>query len=93
MATFWVRILFLGIFSPQKTGRYFVKAMSKDVDDKFIISTVLAMAHKLRVRVVAKGIEDAETLWMLHEMGCDTGQGQLFLDFEYAFLEYVEIFS
>ena len=39
---------------------------------------IIAMAHKLRLRVVAEGIETQEQLNFLRRQRCDTGQGYLF---------------
>ena len=36
------------------------------------------MAHALKMKVVAEGIEDRDQLAMLQEYGCDIGQGYLF---------------
>jgi len=39
---------------------------------------VIAMAHSLRMQVVAEGVEDPEQLALLRDAGCDLGQGYLF---------------
>jgi predicted signal transduction protein with EAL and GGDEF domain len=39
---------------------------------------VIALAHGLRIGVVAEGIETEAQFEILREMGCDTGQGYLF---------------
>ena len=36
------------------------------------------MAHSLGLQVIAEGIEDALSLAMLADLGCDTGQGYYF---------------
>ena len=40
-----------------------------------IVRHTVAMAHGLRMRVVAEGVEDAATADLLAELGCDIGQG------------------
>jgi EAL domain-containing protein (putative c-di-GMP-specific phosphodiesterase class I) len=40
-----------------------------------IVATTIELAHALGLRVVAEGIEDAETLAALREHGCDLAQG------------------
>jgi EAL domain-containing protein (putative c-di-GMP-specific phosphodiesterase class I) len=39
------------------------------------VRSIVTLAHELGVAVVAQGIENAESLRCLTEMGCDTGQG------------------
>lgn len=43
-----------------------------------LVSTMIALSHKLGYRVVAEGIETAEALAALSAMGCDEGQGYFF---------------
>jgi diguanylate cyclase (GGDEF)-like protein len=43
-----------------------------------IVRHTVAMAHGLRMRVVAEGVEDAPTADLLAELGCDVGQGLYF---------------
>jgi diguanylate cyclase (GGDEF)-like protein len=40
-----------------------------------LIRTMITMADNLGLRVVAEGVEDAETLQVLAELGCDLAQG------------------
>ena len=40
-----------------------------------IVSTTIELAHALGLRVVAEGIEDAQTLEHLRRLGCDLAQG------------------
>ena len=47
-------------------------------DDMEITSAVVAMAHNLKLKVVAEGIETAEQLAFLRRHRCDVGQGYLF---------------
>jgi EAL domain-containing protein (putative c-di-GMP-specific phosphodiesterase class I) len=49
--------------------------MTVDQPHAAIVRSVVALAHDLGLRVVAEGVEDAEALAMLHELGCDTAQG------------------
>jgi EAL domain-containing protein (putative c-di-GMP-specific phosphodiesterase class I) len=43
-----------------------------------ITSAVIAMAHKLKLKVVAEGVETPAQLAFLRRQHCDTGQGYLF---------------
>ena len=42
-----------------------------------ITSAVIAMAHKLGIKVIAEGIETSEQLAFLRENDCEMGQGYL----------------
>jgi diguanylate cyclase (GGDEF)-like protein/PAS domain S-box-containing protein len=60
-----------------KVDRSFVKDIPEDKTDMAITSAVIAMAHKLSMKVVAEGIETQEQLDFLRENNCDDGQGYL----------------
>lgn len=60
-----------------KVDRSFVKDIPQDKTDMAITSAVIAMAHKLSMKVVAEGIETQEQLDFLKENSCDDGQGYL----------------
>jgi EAL domain-containing protein (putative c-di-GMP-specific phosphodiesterase class I) len=40
-----------------------------------IVRSIIQLAHNLSLRVVAEGVEDAETLQALADLGCDLAQG------------------
>jgi EAL domain-containing protein (putative c-di-GMP-specific phosphodiesterase class I) len=40
-----------------------------------IINTSLSLAHQLHIKTIAEGVEDAEILNLVTEMGCDYAQG------------------
>ncbi|PAU56322.1 bifunctional diguanylate cyclase/phosphodiesterase [Pseudomonas indica] len=61
-----------------KIDRSFIKDIPDSQDDKEITSAVIAMAHNLRLKVVAEGIESAAQLNFLRRQQCDVGQGYLF---------------
>ena len=61
-----------------KVDRSFVMDIPHDRDDMEITAAVIAMAHKLRYKVVAEGIETREQYEFLRESGCDYGQGYYF---------------
>ena len=58
-----------------KIDRSFIADMATDPRTAAIVSSSLALAHTLGIRSTAEGVEDADTLAMLAEMGCDTAQG------------------
>jgi diguanylate cyclase (GGDEF)-like protein len=60
-----------------KLDQVFIADLSRRTTATIVRHTV-AMAHGLRLRVVAEGIEDEATARTLAEMGCDTGQGLYF---------------
>ena len=61
-----------------KIDRSYVSGVVQDEDDAAIASAMIAMAHKLRLEVVAEGVEDRDQLDFLDGCGCDTYQGFLF---------------
>lgn len=42
------------------------------------VELIILLAHKLKFKVIAEGIETARQLDQLHALGCDLGQGYLF---------------
>ena len=61
-----------------KIDRSFIKDIPDNQDDMEITSAVIAMAHNLKLKVVAEGIETAAQLGFLRRQQCDVGQGYLF---------------
>jgi EAL domain-containing protein (putative c-di-GMP-specific phosphodiesterase class I) len=61
-----------------KIDRGFVREIVSDADDAAIVSAIVAMARKLKLEVVAEGVETLEQLAVLRELGCDRYQGYLF---------------
>jgi diguanylate cyclase (GGDEF)-like protein/PAS domain S-box-containing protein len=61
--------------SKLKIDRSFIEEI-KDADNgSDIIPAIIAMARSLKLRVVAEGVETAEQLRFLRELGCDEYQG------------------
>lgn len=56
----------------------FVNRICESVSDFYLCEAIIAMAHKLKLKVVAEGIETVEQRNCLTDMGCDYGQGYLF---------------
>lgn len=61
-----------------KIDRSFVSDMLHDTTTATIAETVILMAHKLGLKVVAEGVETAEQRRWLAEHNCDYGQGYFF---------------
>ena len=58
-----------------KIDRGFIsEAMSKP-DDASIVRAIVSLAHNLRLKVVAEGVESTEQLEFLKSLGCDQYQG------------------
>ncbi|MGP4844831.1 sensor domain-containing protein [Marinobacter sp. 1Y8] len=53
----------------------FVSSYMPDTDDQLIAETIVMMAHKLELRVIAEGVETAEQRDWLKAAGCDFAQG------------------
>jgi diguanylate cyclase (GGDEF)-like protein len=55
--------------------RSFIKDLESSPDDAAIVRAIISLAHGLRLKVVAEGVESAAQLDMLKAMGCDQYQG------------------
>lgn len=58
-----------------KIDKSFVKEMESDGNDVTIVRTIIAMAHAMRLEVVAEGVETESQLAQLCAAGCDHMQG------------------
>lgn len=61
-----------------KIDRAFVTDLGVSEHAQFIANTIVEMAHALKLKVVAEGVETRKQRDILVEMGCDELQGYLF---------------
>jgi len=61
-----------------KIDRSFIAKCPHDANATSIVRTVIAMAHGLRMKVVAEGVETEEQAAFLMRRHCDEAQGYLF---------------
>jgi diguanylate cyclase len=49
--------------------------MRANHDDALIVRSTIDLGHNLGLRLIAEGVEDAPTLDLLRQQGCDGAQG------------------
>lgn len=68
-----------------KVDRSFVEDLPGDLESAAIAQAIIVMAHSLRMRVVAEGVETEAQLRFLRGEGCDEMQGHHFSEARAAF--------
>jgi diguanylate cyclase (GGDEF)-like protein len=61
--------------SEVKIDQSFVGRMTDGSNETIIVSSTIDLAHHLRLRAIAEGVEDASLLPDLEALGCDAAQG------------------
>jgi len=64
--------------SELKIDRSFVADLDSSVDARAVVRAVIGLAHALRLKVVAEGVETETQRGLLADMGCNEMQGYLF---------------
>lgn len=76
-----------------KIDRSFVMHLPDDESDVAIVTAIISMAHALRLKVIAEGVETEEQKKLLQSLNCDEVQGFLYAraltaeDFEASYLK------
>ena len=60
-----------------KIDRSFILTMLDDPDNMTLVSTMISLAHSLRMKVVAEGVETEAQVEILRQLHCDQMQGYL----------------
>jgi EAL domain-containing protein (putative c-di-GMP-specific phosphodiesterase class I) len=64
--------------STLKIDKSFVRDLGRNSGDEAIASSIIGLAHRLKLRVIAEGVETEQQRSFLRENGCDEMQGYLF---------------
>lgn len=64
--------------SALKIDRSFIRSVVKNEDDAVIVKAMINLAHSLRLRVIAEGVETLDQVQFLWQSHCDQVQGYYF---------------
>lgn len=60
-----------------KIDKSFIKDLARQKGDMAIVSSIITLAHSMKIAVIAEGIENEYQLQQLSRQACDEGQGYL----------------
>jgi EAL domain-containing protein (putative c-di-GMP-specific phosphodiesterase class I) len=60
-----------------KIDRSFLAAILDESDTMMLVQTIISLAHSLKLKVIAEGVESEEQAKLLRLLGCDEMQGYL----------------
>jgi diguanylate cyclase (GGDEF)-like protein len=60
-----------------KIDRYFIESMINEPNGMMLVSTIISLAHAMRLKVIAEGVETEEHAKILRLLRCDEMQGYL----------------
>ena len=58
-----------------KIDRSFIQYITSLDDKEAVVDAIIQMAHRLHMKVIAEGVEQAEQVKLLERLGCDMIQG------------------
>lgn len=61
-----------------KIDKAFIDNICNNEKDRYIADTIISLAHKMNIRVIAEGVEDVDQLCILQSQMCDIIQGYYF---------------
>jgi len=61
-----------------KIDREFVRNITTNAPDEALVETIIYMAHRLGLKVIAEGVETEDQLALLRKYACDAVQGNLY---------------
>ena len=61
-----------------KIAQYFMRGIPDNPDDTSLVTTIIAMAKSLKLKLIAEGVETEEQLDFLRQQGCEEFQGYFF---------------
>lgn len=79
-----------------KIDRSFIQHICSLDDKQAVVDAIIQMSHRLKMKVVAEGVESAQQVQLLEKMGCDIIQGYYYskplpLDELLEFLDFWEV--
>jgi EAL domain-containing protein (putative c-di-GMP-specific phosphodiesterase class I) len=69
--------LFRMPFNEMKIDKSLVMKIAQSTEARIMVETLVELAHRLRLRACAEGVESRDVLRLLNEMRCDCAQGFL----------------